>query len=74
MNGIAELKEHKISGTSVVLGAGLTLSLAINLLKEASNLEEFAYAADLAKHWLRVANVPVRNVWTTLCSDRKSVV
>ena len=62
LNGIAELRSHAVTQESVVLGGGITLTQAIDLLRGASKLGGYEYTEDLAKHWGRVANVAVRNV------------
>jgi xanthine dehydrogenase iron-sulfur cluster and FAD-binding subunit A len=62
VNGVAELKSHSVGTDGVTIGGNVTLSKAIQILKDASKMEGYEYCADLSKHWSRIANTPVRNV------------
>ena len=49
---------------SVILGGAVTISEAIEALKKASEMDGYEYCKDMAKHWQRVANTPIRNAGT----------
>jgi xanthine dehydrogenase/oxidase len=62
LNLVPELVEVKRT-EGLTIGAGITLSRAIEILERAGNSQPgYKYAALIAKHFRRVANVPVRNV------------
>ena len=42
----------------------MTISEAIEALKKASEMDGYEYCKDIAKHWQRVANTPIRNAGT----------
>lgn len=62
VNNVPELKQGMVEHSGVVLGANLTISQGIEMLERAAELDGYKYAGEMAKHWKRVANVPVRNV------------
>jgi xanthine dehydrogenase iron-sulfur cluster and FAD-binding subunit A len=63
VNDIPELRQLKLDASSgVEIGTGTTLTQAIDWLKKASEMDGYAYTAQMSKHIKRVANVPVRNV------------
>ena len=54
------------------VGANVTLAQFVSILEEMTKISGYEYCAGLAKHILKVANVPVRNVSTfesILCLD-----
>ncbi|XP_064601061.1 xanthine dehydrogenase-like [Liolophura sinensis] len=57
---VPELNTHTI-GTNVVLGGNITITTAIDLLREACNNTLFSYCSLLADHMARVGNTPLRN-------------
>lgn len=62
INNIPELKQSSVGYNGVTLGASISISMAIDLLQKASELDGYRYAGQMATHMKRVANVPVRNV------------
>jgi xanthine dehydrogenase/oxidase len=62
INSVPDLKNVTMNTSRVQLGASVTLASAIDLLQRASQLEGYAYTAQISKHLKRVANTPVRNV------------
>ncbi|CAL8082189.1 unnamed protein product [Orchesella dallaii] len=64
INNIPELKQSKVDASEVSIGANVTISMAIDLLQKASELDGYSYTADMVKHIKRVANLPVRNAAT----------
>lgn len=66
INGLVETHEHNISAQGVSLGASLSLTDMMAILKRASDLypDEFFYCDTIADGIDQVANVSVRNVST----------
>jgi len=62
VNNVAELKKTRLDTAGVVLGGGVTLSSAIQLLSDASKVPGFEYTEGMSQHIMRIANTPVRNV------------
>lgn len=60
--GIAELHSCTQTADALTLGAAVTLSTAIRILRRSARLPGFEYCARLAAHYELIANVPVRNV------------
>lgn len=64
ISSIEELKFHSL-GSSLTIGAGMTLSELMQTLRSAAeNKPDFFYCNELAKHIDLVANIPVRNSGT----------
>lgn len=62
IGSIEGLKTVEIGPGNLVLGATLTLTKAIKVLKKASATSGFQYALPLSKHIQRIANLAIRNV------------
>ncbi|CAG0884273.1 unnamed protein product [Darwinula stevensoni] len=61
LSGIGDLFSYSLKARPMEFGAGLSLTKMIQLLDEASQDNAYSYAAVLAKHIRKIANVPVRN-------------
>lgn len=61
ITGVEELRSHDI-GPELVLGGGVTLTEAMDILTNASTQPGFEYCKHLVDHIDLIANVPVRNV------------
>lgn len=63
-NGVEELHKYTLNSDSLVVGANMTLSSAIDVFTKVANEnpDKFAYLKQLANHIDLIANVPVRNV------------
>ncbi|KAL5509791.1 hypothetical protein EMCRGX_G005217 [Ephydatia muelleri] len=60
LKGISDLYQTQLTGSSLIVGAAVTLASLIQLLQENQQVStNFQY---IAEHFLKVANVPVRNV------------
>jgi xanthine dehydrogenase/oxidase len=62
INNVAEL--HRVANTAsgLIVGAGTTLTKAMELFRTSANTVGFEYTGLIGKHIERIANVPVRNV------------
>lgn len=69
INNVVELKGHSFDGTTLSLGANMTLTEAIQLFSAVAQEKPglFGYAQVIANHIRRVANTPVRNVSFLQC-------
>ncbi|XP_058459564.1 uncharacterized protein LOC131435563 [Malaya genurostris] len=63
VNSIEELHTHSL-GSSITVGANVSLSELMTILLEASGNQNFKYCVELVKHIDLIANVPVRNTGT----------
>ncbi|OXA54699.1 Xanthine dehydrogenase [Folsomia candida] len=64
INSVPELKRSMIETSGVKIGANVTLCYAIDQLQKASEIDGYAFCAQMSKHLKRVANVPIRNTGT----------
>ncbi|EFA13013.1 xanthine dehydrogenase/oxidase [Tribolium castaneum] len=65
VNSVPELKVQEVKDTTFVLGAGTSLTTAMELFNQVGDKNsQFSYLKQLANHIDLVANVPVRNVGT----------
>ena len=62
INNVVQLRKITTNASGLILGAGTTLTEAIQLFKNTASTEGLEYLAGMSKHIERVANVPVRNV------------
>lgn len=59
---MAELHTIQFAAEQLIIGGNVTLANTISTLMEASKMNGFEYALDLANHIRKMANVAVRNV------------
>lgn len=64
INAVKELRGNCIGVESLVIGANVNLTEAMEILTEAAKSPGFEYCQHLAKHIDLIANVPVRNAGT----------
>lgn len=64
INSVEELRRHSIEAESLVIGANVNLTEAMDILSNASKNTGFEYCMHLVKHIDLIANVPVRNAGT----------
>ncbi|KAG5312449.1 XDH dehydrogenase, partial [Acromyrmex insinuator] len=64
INYIAELQNIKKTKSTLVLGGGVTLTIALQTFQNYSNDIGFKYLSQLAQYVEMIANVPVRNIGT----------
>ncbi|CAG7835136.1 unnamed protein product [Allacma fusca] len=64
VNNVPDLSVLSVNKSEAVLGAGITLTKAIDFLENLGNTEGFKYAGGMGHHIRRVANTPVRNFGT----------
>ncbi|KAH8420939.1 hypothetical protein KR222_010850 [Zaprionus bogoriensis] len=64
VRGVAELQQHTSDSQQLKLGANLSLSQVMDILKSSSNEAGFEYLQVLWQHLDLIANVPVRNTGT----------
>ncbi|XP_054284608.1 uncharacterized protein LOC129001378 [Macrosteles quadrilineatus] len=64
INGVSFLKEHWYQSDGLYLGANVTLSDTVDILRRAAQDRpgQFSYLLELAKHVWKVGNVAVRNI------------
>jgi len=62
VRGVTELKQHSLDSNQLKLGANLSLSQTMDILKSTSQQTGFEYLKELWQHLDLIANVPVRNV------------
>ena len=62
INNVVQLRTITLNTSGLILGAGTTLTEAIQLFKNTASTEGLEHLAGMSKHIERVANVPVRNV------------
>lgn len=76
VNSVTELKGHYFDGNYLSLGGNMSLTEAINVLSAVAQEcpQTMAHAKVLADHIKQIANVPVRNVSTILCSSLITMV
>ncbi|XP_026494618.2 uncharacterized protein LOC113399655 [Vanessa tameamea] len=60
---VSELKEHTLD-VNLIIGAGMTISEAMNIFLKMSENEDFFYLKELYNHLDLVAHIPVRNIGT----------
>ncbi|KAH8338948.1 hypothetical protein KR074_005906, partial [Drosophila pseudoananassae] len=64
VNGVEELHQHTIEGKELKLGANLSLTLTMEIIRMTSKQPGFEYLEALWNHIDLIANVPVRNSGT----------
>ncbi|KAH8327482.1 hypothetical protein KR074_006691, partial [Drosophila pseudoananassae] len=64
VNGVEELHQHTIEGKELKLGANLSLTQTMEIIRMASKQPGFEYLEVLWNHIDLIANVPVRNSGT----------
>ncbi|XP_052836340.1 uncharacterized protein LOC128252583 isoform X1 [Drosophila gunungcola] len=64
LNGVEELHQHSFEREKLTLGANLTLTETMEILRSTSKQSGFEYLEVLCNHIDLVANVPVRNLGT----------
>ncbi|XP_037034826.1 xanthine dehydrogenase-like [Bradysia coprophila] len=64
LNGVEALRSHSIGNDNVTLGANMSLTETMEVLKKASCRSGFHYLKYFVDHIDLIANVPVRNVGT----------
>ncbi|EDV93569.1 GH19389 [Drosophila grimshawi] len=64
VRGVGELQEHSSDAQQLKLGANLSLSQAMDIVKDTSQQAGFEYLQQLWQHLDLIANVPVRNSGT----------
>lgn len=62
VNSIMELSLHSINDSSLILGANISLTEAMEIFEKAAKQPGFEYCQQLWNHFDLIANVPVRNV------------
>lgn len=62
VNSVEELHQHSIEGQQLKLGANLSLTQTMEIIRTASKQTGFEYLEVLWNHIDLIANVPVRNV------------
>lgn len=62
INDITELRSHLLTDESLVVGAGMTITDAIKIMRKTSKTAGFAYLDRVATHMQMVGNIAVRNV------------
>ncbi|XP_026741651.1 abscisic-aldehyde oxidase-like [Trichoplusia ni] len=63
ITAVQELRTNELD-QNLVVGAGLTLTEFMDILKEGSKVENFSYFEKLYNHIELVAHIPIRNVGT----------
>lgn len=61
ITAVQELRTNELD-QNLVVGAGLTLTEFMDILKEGSKVENFSYFEKLYNHIELVAHIPIRNV------------
>ncbi|XP_034488431.1 indole-3-acetaldehyde oxidase [Drosophila innubila] len=64
IRGVTELQQHSLDANQLKLGANLSISQTMDLLKSTSQQTGFEYLKELWQHLDLIANVPVRNSGT----------
>lgn len=67
INWVPDLHAHSITNDKLIIGANVSLTETVDILREAAKINGFKHCQDLARHIELIANVPVRNVRTISC-------
>lgn len=62
VNDVVELRSHLVTDDNLVVGAGMTITDAIDIVSKTATIEGFGYFKRLAAHMEVIGNVAVRNV------------
>lgn len=62
IKNVGDLRRHTISSNEVKIGANVSLTSTMEILKEAAKKSGFEYCLEIVRHIDLIANVPVRNV------------
>lgn len=62
VNDVVELRSHLVTDDNLIIGAGITITDAIAIMRRTAKMDGFSYLQRLAAHLELIGNVAVRNV------------